>query len=152
MWWPVTEPSRPALPRWVPLAAATAVGVAGLAAAAVVVACRRKIVEEPVLPPPPPAPDRPRHLESLVGVLSAEKPASRQPPPRVASPLPPVDPKARRNHVILLVIAAVVVWAWVAGYIVHASAGPTYDPGPASTTDFDPGYLNDLRVVHPDRY
>ncbi|WP_146169611.1 hypothetical protein [Actinoplanes italicus] len=147
----MTEPSKPSLPPWLPLAAATAVGVAGLAAVAAV-ACRRKVVEEPALPPPPPAPDCPRLIESLVGVLSAEKPAaSRQPPPRVASPLAPVDPSARRTYVILLVIAAVVVWAWVVGYIVHASAGPAYDPRPASTTDFDPGYLGDLRGIPVDR-
>ncbi|WP_092544683.1 hypothetical protein [Actinoplanes derwentensis] len=147
----MTEPSKPSLPPWLPLAAATAVGVAGLAAAAAV-ACRRKVVEEPALPPSPPAPDRQRPLESLVGVLSAEKPAaSRQRPPRVTSPLPPVNPRAQRNYVILLVIAAVVVWAWVVGYIVHASADPTYDPRPALTTDFDAGYLGDLRGIHVDR-
>ncbi|WP_433795985.1 hypothetical protein [Actinoplanes sp. CA-252034] len=150
----MTEPPEPGLPRWLPLAAATAVGVAGLAAAAVVVTCRRRADEKSALSPSPPADtDPPRALESFVRVVSAERRApSAQPPRRVTAPLPPVDPKSRRNNVILLLIAAVVVWAWVVGYMLCATAGDTYGSPPASPTDFDPAYLGDLGSVRSDRY
>ncbi|MEU4158644.1 hypothetical protein [Actinoplanes sp. NPDC026670] len=70
------EPSRSARPRWLPLAAATAAGVAGLAAAAVA-ARRRKpavaavtVVEEAPTPqPPPPVPLPPRPVPAPPGHL-----------------------------------------------------------------------------------
>ncbi|GIE75060.1 hypothetical protein Aph02nite_10100 [Actinoplanes philippinensis] len=78
----MTEPPEFSLPRWLPLAAATAVGVAGIAAAAAV-ACRRQpatVVEDvPELPPPTPVPpverDRPPRsggiLLMIVAVVAA---------------------------------------------------------------------------------
>jgi hypothetical protein len=153
MGWPVTEPPKPPVPRWLPLAAATVVGVAGLAAVAAAVACRRQAVAAPALPEAPPAPDPPRSLESLLGVLSAEKPARRaQPPSRAASPLPPEDPKSRRTRVIVLSIAAAVVWLWVAVYLCDAMDGPAYEPWPAPHTDVGPAYRKDLNGIVVDRY
>jgi hypothetical protein len=143
MRWPVTEPRKFPLPRWLPLAAATVVGVAGLAAVAAAVACRRPAAaEEPAPPAEPPPPDPPRFLESLLGALSAEKPApSVQPPRPVASPLPPEDPKSRRSRVIILSLVAAVVWLWVAVQVYEVIAGPAHEPRPSSDTEISPVYL-----------
>ncbi|SDT15134.1 hypothetical protein SAMN04489716_2664 [Actinoplanes derwentensis] len=78
MRWPVTEPPKFSLPRWLPLVAATAVGVAGIAAAAAV-ACRRQpaiLVEDvPELPPPVPVTpaesSRPPRSRGIVLVIVA---------------------------------------------------------------------------------
>ncbi|MEU4158646.1 hypothetical protein [Actinoplanes sp. NPDC026670] len=75
----MTEPPEPTLSRWLPLAAVTAVTVAGLAAVTAVAVRRRPAVagEPPpvVPPPPPPVSEVRRFFEAFVGTLSAEKPA-----------------------------------------------------------------------------
>ncbi|GIF39185.1 hypothetical protein BC793_10691 [Actinoplanes xinjiangensis] len=155
MRWPVTEPPESSVPRWLPSAAAIAVGVAGIAAMAAVVVCRRQAVAgEPALPEePPPLPAPPRLLVSLLGTLSAEKPGPSVPAPRpAASRLPPEDPQSRRSHVIGLAIAAVVVWAWVAAYLYGAMSGPTYEPRPSPEIGVAPGYRIEPRGFDADRY
>jgi hypothetical protein len=86
----VTERSEPTLSRWLPLAAVTAVTVAGLAAVTAVAIRRRPAVagEPPpvVPPPPPPVSEVRRFFEAFVGTLSAEKPAPPTEPRHPASP------------------------------------------------------------------
>ncbi|MFD1368266.1 hypothetical protein [Actinoplanes sichuanensis] len=124
----MTEPSEPTLPRWLRLAAATAVGIAGVAAVtAVAVRCRPSPVPEPpVAPPPPPPSDARRFVEAFLGALSAEKPnpdQARQPEPVETAPRSE-EPDSPRFRAILLAITAAVVCVWVTAVAHNALADP----------------------------